>query len=120
MKYISLFIFCSIVISCHSQISRDSVEAQLDQLFSKEFSTEEPGGSILIKKGEEIAFLKSYGLADLATKEKITENTVFNTGSISKTFVSNGILILAEQDSLSLDDPITQYFDDFDHLALAE
>ena len=74
---------------------------------------EEPGGSILIKKGNEIVFQKNFGLADLETKEKITENTIFNTGSISKTFVSNAILILHERKQLSIEDSLSKYFPDF-------
>ena len=86
---------------------------ELDSMLSAEFLPDLPGGSVLVKKGERIVFLRSYGVADLETKEKITENTLFNLGSVSKTFVSNGILILKEQGLLSLEDSISQYFDDF-------
>ncbi|MGH1383285.1 serine hydrolase domain-containing protein [Kordia sp.] len=120
MKYILLFTICITAISCSDKVTNDSLELQLNTLFEKEFSQDEPGGSILVKKGNEIAFLKSYGLADIVTKEKITENTIFNTGSISKTFVSNGILILNERDSLSLDDNLYKYFNDFKNKTLAE
>jgi len=44
---------------------------------------------------------------------------VCNTGSISKTFVSNGILILEEQGLLLLEDEIKKYFDDFDNEQVA-
>jgi CubicO group peptidase (beta-lactamase class C family) len=101
-------------------VSNVDLESQLNELFENEFSKDKPGGSILIKKGNEIAFLKNYGLADIVTKEKITENTIFNTGSISKTFVSNGILLLNERDSLSLDDNLSKYFNDFDNKKLSE
>ncbi|WP_298514432.1 serine hydrolase [uncultured Kordia sp.] len=120
MKYILLFAICITVISCSEKVTSDNLEFQLNELYENEFSQDEPGGSILIKKGKEIAFLKSYGLADLETKEKITENTIFNTGSISKTFVSNGILILNERDSLSLDDSLSKYFNDFKNKELAD
>ncbi|WP_020571780.1 serine hydrolase domain-containing protein [Neolewinella persica] len=119
MKYISFFIICLAVISCSNDPSNSNLESQLDELFANEFSQEEPGGSVLVKKGDKIVFMKSYGLANLETKEKITENTIFNTGSISKTFVSNGILILNERDSLSLDDKLSKYFDDFNNTELA-
>ena len=120
MKHISSLIILFITFSCASQPSGNNLENQLDQLFSKEFSADEPGGSVLVKKGSEVVFLKSYGLADIDTKEKITENTVFNTGSISKTFVANGILILKEKGLLSLEDSLPQYFDDFDNREIGE
>ncbi|WP_299769085.1 serine hydrolase domain-containing protein [uncultured Dokdonia sp.] len=118
MKQILVLIICLVTVSSSKQ-STSIIETELDKIFTEEFpSTEEPGGSILVKKGDDIIFLKSYGVADLGTKEKITENTIFNTGSISKTFVSNGILILKEKGLLSLEDSLSMYFDDFEHPAI--
>ncbi len=85
--------------------------AELDPYFSDTI----PGGVFLIQKSGETIFLKNYGLADMETKTKLDENSILNTGSISKTFVANGILILAEEGKLSLQDPISKYFDDFEH-----
>ncbi|MEA1875695.1 MAG: serine hydrolase domain-containing protein [Bacteroidota bacterium] len=97
-----------------------TLEVELDSLFDPVFSADKPGGSILVMQGDEIKFLRSYGLADLNTKEKITEKTVFNTGSISKTFVSNGILILEQEGLLSIEDGLNKHFDDFDSDIIAE
>lgn len=85
--------------------------AELIKRYDQTFSADEPGGTVLIKKGEKIIWQKAYGLANLATNEKVTKNTIFNTGSISKTVVAYGVLILAERQKLSLDDPINQYFE---------
>jgi len=103
--------------ACSGKIHK--IQHEFENLFDKSFSTNEPGGVILVKKGRDIIFLKSYGIADLKTGEKITENTIFNTGSISKTFVANGILILNEQGRLSLDNSINKYFD-FDNVKIAK
>ena len=92
----------------------------MENLYENIFNEDEPGGSILVMKGDEVKFMKSYGLADLQTKEKISENTIFNTGSISKTFVANGILILQERGRLSVQDNLYKHFDDFDNRPLAE
>lgn len=99
--------------SIYGQTPDPASTIQLQQVFEKDLKDDEPGGVILISKNHEVVFSSSMGLADLDTKEPITVNTVFNTGSISKTFVSNGILILQERGLLSLDDPISKYFDDF-------
>ncbi len=104
---------------CNSYKSADNLARELDSLLVKEFNADEPGGSVLVKKGHVTVFLRSYGLADLDTKEKITGNTLFNLGSVSKTFVSNGILILKENGRLSLDDSISMYFDDFKNREIA-
>lgn len=120
MKYIIPLIICITLFSCKDKTPNDALVTQIDKLFTNQFNPEEPGGSVLVKKGDKIAFLKNYGIADIVTKEKITENTVFNTGSLSKTFVSNGILILKERNSLSLNDSIYKYFNDFDNTEIAK
>ena len=92
----------------------------LDAYFSKEMPADEPGGAILIMKGDSIIFSNGYGLADLELKTKINENTLFNIGSISKTFVSNAILMLQEEGKLSVEDNMTDYFSDFKNKLIAE
>lgn len=92
-------------------VLQNELAAQIDPYFT----SDAPGGVVLIQKNGETAFMKSYGLADMDTKARLDENSILNTGSISKTFVANGILILAEEEKLKLDDPISKYFDDFKH-----
>lgn len=96
-----------------------SFEKDIDSYFTKAFDSTGPGGSVLIMKDEKIIFTKGYGLADLQTKEKITSKTLFNTGSISKTFVSHVILDLAKEGKLSLQDSLAKYITDFKNPTLA-
>lgn len=93
--------------------------ADLEAFFSKEMPADEPGGAILIMKGDSIVFEQGYGLADVPLKTNITPNTLFNIGSISKTFVSNAILILAEENRLSLNDSLAKYFSNFKNPEIA-
>ena len=98
---------------------KQTFETELDQIFSAAFASKAPGSAVLIMKDEKIIFSKGYGLADLTTKEKITPQTLFNTGSISKTFVSNVILDLAREGKLSLTDSLAKYFTDFKNPQIA-
>ncbi len=93
---------------------------QLEAYFSNEMPANEPGGAILIMKGDSIIFSKGYGLADLGLKTKIDANTLFNIGSISKTFVSNAILMLQDEGKLSFEDNLAKYFPDFKNKQIAE
>jgi CubicO group peptidase (beta-lactamase class C family) len=115
-----ILVLCLGMTACNSYKSADNLALELDSLLAKEFSADEPGGSVLVKKGHVTVFLRNYGLADLETREKITGNTLFNLCSVSKTFVSNGILILKENGKLSLEDSISMYFDDFKNRNIAE
>ena len=119
-KYITLYILsCLLFYQCLAQTKKDSLKFKIDKLLESEIEPSGPGGSVLLKKGEDIIYLKNYGLANLETKEKITEHTSFNIGSISKTFVSNGILILKERGLLSLEDSLSMYFSDFSNKKIA-
>jgi CubicO group peptidase (beta-lactamase class C family) len=115
-----ILVLCLGMTACNSYKSADNLSRELDSLLAKEFSADEPGGSVMVKKGHVTVFLRNYGLADLETREKITGNTLFNLCSVSKTFVSNGILILKENGKLSLEDSISMYFDDFKNRNIAE
>jgi CubicO group peptidase (beta-lactamase class C family) len=88
----------------------EAFSGKLDQYFSKQFPAGQPGCAVLIMKGENTVFAGGYGLADMETKDPITTKTLFNLGSISKTFVAHGILILHEQGKLSVEDPLEKYF----------
>jgi len=119
--YIFLFCITFIFISSAQELKqKKDIGLKLDTLFAKEFPLDQPGAAVLLMKGDTILFEKGYGIADIKTKEKITSNTVFNTGSISKTFVSNGILILQERGLLSVEDPIYSYFPDFHNAKIAK
>ena len=110
---LSLYLLLISLLSCEPSSEWQQISNQLDTYFQKEFPADQPGGAILVMKNGKVLFEKGYGLADLNTKEQITANTSFNTGSISKTFVMNGIMILEEEGKLSLEDPLEKYFPNF-------
>ena len=118
--YMKKFLPLLILLSCSPETPENKFAEQMDGYFSKEFAPDQPGGSVLVMKDTMIVFSKGYGLADLNTKELITSKTLFNLGSISKTFVSNGILILQEQGKLSMEDSLYKYFPTFKNKAIAQ
>lgn len=118
MRYSILIGFFLLLNSCTN--TQTDMVSDFEDLFDSKFSEGDPGGVVLVKKGNEVIFLKSYGIEDLESGKRITPNTIFNTGSISKTFVSNGILILEEANLLSLEDSLDMYFKDFDHTDIAQ
>ena len=92
-----------------AQHKKEQLRSDLDSFIRANFRDTEPGGSLMVRKGDEILYSRSFGLADLASGEKFSSATVSNTGSISKTFVAYGILILQQQGKLSIEDPIIKY-----------
>jgi CubicO group peptidase (beta-lactamase class C family) len=105
--------------ACGPATRQPGLAGRLDAYFSARFPPNEPGAAVMVVKADSVIFAKGYGLADLATREPITTHTLFNLGSISKTFVANAILILQERGKLSVDDSLIQYFPDFKNKDIA-
>lgn len=101
-------------------MSQEKAAARIDSLFSAITRTDEPGGAVLVAIGDKVIFSKGYGIEDIHTKKPITVNSIFNTGSVSKTFVSNAILVLEQRKQLSLEDPLSKYFPGFKHKEIAD
>ena len=116
MRYL-LFFLPLFIISCSS--NKNVLGDKLDALFNSSFKSNEPGGAVLISKDGNIIYEKGFGLADIHSKELINTHTLFNIGSISKTFVAYGILELAKEKKLSLDDNLYKYFPDFKDSTIA-
>src|SRR5690606_4907143 len=53
-----------------------------------------------------------YGETEKGNKQLPDENTLFEIGSVSKTFTATLLAYLAQTQQISLDDPITQYLPD--------
>lgn len=89
----------------------------IDSIMSKainNFAT--PGGQIMIVKGKEILFEKSYGFYTYDSIKKVSKNTLYDIASLTKvTATLPAIALLIDQEKLSLDDSIGMYLDVFKH-----
>ncbi len=56
-----------------------------------------------------LEYFHAHGLADIASKTPITEDTVFRIASISKTFTAVAVMQLWEQGLIDLDAPASDY-----------
>jgi D-alanyl-D-alanine carboxypeptidase len=70
-----------------------------------------PGVSVAVVRDGQIVKTAACGLADLELGAPATPKTVFQIQSITKTFTSAAILLLADEEKLSLDDPIAKYLE---------
>ena len=118
MRIIFLFVVIILINGCNTR--SPSYSNDLDTIFDSVFKADEPGGAVLIEKNGKIIYEKGFGIEDITTKKPIGTNTLFNVGSISKTFVAFGILQLAKENKLSIDDDIYKYFPDFKDSSIAK
>ena len=71
-----------------------------------------PGVAIgIYYKGKE--WTAGFGVTSLEHPLPITSDTLFQTGSISKTFTGTLLMMLAEQGKVDLDAPVRKYLKDF-------
>src|SRR6056297_3538668 len=93
--------------------STDSLEAQVDSLMAEYDREDSPGAVVGVFRDGEVSFAKGYGMADLAHQIPITPETRFNIGSASKQFLGFAFALLAEQGTLSLEDPVREHLPDW-------
>ena len=87
-------------------------EADLLPIFETYFSPDGPGVILSIVEGDQPPVKIAYGLNNLEEGLARTPSDMFDIASVSKEFTAVSILQLVEQGKLSLDDPISKFFDD--------
>jgi CubicO group peptidase (beta-lactamase class C family) len=121
MKNVLFLLLVTIVLGCTSAKREHVVlTTRLDSLLNAQVDGDGPGGAMLLAKKGKVIYAAAKGLADLREKKLITTQTLFNLGSISKTFVANAILILQAEGKLSVEDPLITYFPDFKNKDIAK
>lgn len=90
---------------------RARLAARVDSLVAAyQRETWAPGVSVaVIRAGRDTLVYRGYGLADVENDVPATPRTVYRIGSISKQFTAALVLQLAEQNRLSLEDPIGRH-----------
>jgi D-alanyl-D-alanine carboxypeptidase len=68
-----------------------------------------PGLSLAVVRAGKVVKAKGYGFADVERREPVTPETVFKIGSTSKQFLATGIMLLAQDGKLTVDDPISKH-----------
>ncbi|HAA22161.1 MAG TPA: hypothetical protein DCP28_26615 [Cytophagales bacterium] len=107
-----LFSFCT---ATHGQsslgIARPFVPP--DSLFTNWDQPDDPGGLVMVMQGEEVLWQQTYGMAHLSQKRLNQLNQPMSLASVSKQFAATCIALLEEQGKLSIEDPITKYYPEF-------
>ena len=67
-----------------------------------------PGAAVAIVRGDEVS-AEGYGVREAGKPEPVTPETLFGIGSISKSFTTTAIAILADEGKVSWDDPVRNH-----------
>ena len=74
-----------------------------------------PGAAVMVRNNNEVVHVECYGYANLETEQKITPNTVFDLGSLSKQFTAFAALWLLDENELQ--QPLSDTFSGFPRYA---
>lgn len=85
-------------------------KARLDQYFAALEANDKFMGTVAVSQNGKTIYSKSIGFADKDKNQKITENTKFRIGSISKTFTTVLVFKAIEEKKLKLTDNLSAYF----------
>jgi len=82
----------------------------LDQYMQAAVEVNQFSGSVLVAKGGNIIYEKTFGTLDYAAKQPLNSNSMFQLGILTEEFTAAAILLLRDEGKLNLSDPITKYF----------
>lgn len=67
-----------------------------------------PGLAAAVVQGDQLAWTRGYGFADLESERPVTPDTPFTLASISKTFIAVAMMQALEDGTLTLDTPVNE------------
>ncbi|MDM5178930.1 serine hydrolase [Massilia sp. DJPM01] len=88
--------------SVHADPLDDAIAAEMKR-------SHVPGIGIAVVRNGKIIKEMGYGEADVENGVRVTPRTVFQSGSVGKTFTAALVMLLAEDGKLSLDDPVSRH-----------
>ena len=94
--------------STHAQSNNDELRNRVEAALPEHI-----GAAVLVIDDGEVVFRETYGIADVETQTPVTPQTNFRIASVTKQFTATAIMLLVDQNKLSLDDTLDQFFPGF-------
>ena len=88
-----------------------AVAQRLDAAIEQAMKTANVPGAIVGVWGSDGQYIRAFGVADKTTGAPMKVDFYHRIGSVTKTFTVTGVLQLADQGKVGLDDPIANYVD---------
>ena len=97
------------------QASEKDFDAAYDAQVRKTLETfpDLPAIAIVVIKDDRPIFVRAYGMADKEAGIKADTDTLFYTGSSTKSFTALAAAVLDQEGKIKLSDPVTKYLREF-------
>jgi CubicO group peptidase (beta-lactamase class C family) len=93
-------------LSVPASFSRAKLERVGDYIRNEIATGKIPGAVMLIQQHGQPVYFENFGVHDVATKLRMTADTIFRLYSMSKPITSVAEMMLVEDGKLALDDPV--------------
>jgi CubicO group peptidase (beta-lactamase class C family) len=106
---VSGWLIWSMLLTGGSVSAQGDVKSELDHYiegYLKEYRV--PGASVILLKNGDVFYSKSWGVTG-EEEEKVTADTPFTIGSISKSLTGLGVMKLVDEGLIELDDPVRKH-----------
>ncbi len=132
MKYLlTLILFSFLIVNCNQTESKNHVDSlikpvkladsvkyqeeiyRIDTLFEKLYAANAFNGNVLVAKGSEIIYQKSFGYAIKEKNILLTDTSLFQLASVSKVITGIAVLTLYEKGKLKLETKVSDILTGF-------
>lgn len=119
MKTLLLILSCVITFSAYKyqvkkelkSVEKNTNNQQIDSLITSYVKEGAFNGNILVIKNGQTIYRNEFGYTNGSKTEKLSPNSLFDIGSISKEFSAVSLMILEEQNKLNLEDELTKHLE---------
>jgi len=96
--------------SARKRVARPGeLAAKIDAILAANLARPLPGFSVTVMRGNSVIYAKGMGYTNIARSTAVWSESMFQVGSVTKQFTAAGIMRLAEQGKLRVDDEVTKY-----------
>jgi len=96
----------ALLIPWQAQASKPALAAKMEARAQRFFADSQPGGVVLVRRGDEVLLRKAYGLANVENQTPMRVDSVLRLASASKQFTAMAILQLVQTGKIQLDQEI--------------
>ena len=109
----SLLFFAPLIVVSSFNASAQENSSPVEAVLQKAIDGKTiPAAGVVVVRDGKVIVAKGYGTASIESGTPANENTVFQIASITKQFTAVGILLLAEEGKLNLDDAAGKHLSD--------
>jgi CubicO group peptidase (beta-lactamase class C family) len=115
MSQVKLLIFLILIgVTPLNEVFAQKLSKKIDKIIQVEFKEDNgPGGVFMVARNGKPIYQKSFGKANIELGVDLSNDFVFQIGSMTKQFTAISILMLEEQGKLNTDDTISKYIPDY-------